>query len=907
MKKTLLLISALSLAGSAFSESATVWFNSEARLEIDTPDIHLAPSVFSPSAPPWTRARVRPSRDAAPETGKPATFSINLPKTAGGGVLRGVVTFTPTEDATLTCRYEFTPERDAKLDALAISSAIPVKLLAGHAWKTDAGSGAFPEKSGRPTFLSEETKSLEITHESGALRFELADGLSVMLQDDRRWAVQNFLLHLGFTGPIEIAAGQTRVIEFTLSGSGPLVARPDLPVALEAGEEWVVMPEVELDIVPGSALDFSTQGWHDAPAGKHGYVLAQGPHFEFENLPGEKQRFVGVNLSFDGNIPSVEHAARYAERLMRLGYNAVRIHHHEIPLVKDSPDSTTLNPEAMARFDLFMAELIKRGLYLSTDLYVSRDVPWKEIGEDKPGTIEMQRFKSLLYVHKGAQENLKTFARNFLTHVNPHTGRSYAQEPALSWIAIVNEGNFSNIPHFLEHPLWRAAWKKWITEKQAVDPAFAGIPDSIPTDLDVNTGGKHLAAFQIFLADTEANFVREWTAFLRDDLQCRALVSNQNGWGKLNVADHLARAETYDYIDEHTYSDHPNYPWRPLRMPFALANTNPIINDLTAGRDTSFVRHLDKPLTISEWNYCRPSKMRGLGGILMGGYAAQQDWAGLWRYSYSHSSNMDDPFSRSYSFDIIGDPLGQATERAVFTLFMRGDLKPHAHTVAIHFTGEELTTPGETAFPWPEPRGWRPVHQQAKGGIRMNAPDTPRENETIVPYAQAYTMGRRDLSDLPEPALKLNHPADGRMTIDTPRTAGGYADKGAIQAGPLGFDVGDAPATVWISSLDNAPITGSARLLLTHLTDLQHTGTTYNNRSQTVLLDPGHAPHLVRKGRATITLALEAPEHYAVHAIATSGRRLSRVPAVAHDGALSFTADVAQPDGAVMFYEIVRE
>src|SRR5690606_25194365 len=109
MKKILLLISALSLAGSAFSENATVWFNSEARLEIDTPDIHLAPSVFSPSAPPWTRARVRPSRDAAPEPGKPATFSINLPKTAGGGALRGVVTFTPTEDAALTCRYEFTP------------------------------------------------------------------------------------------------------------------------------------------------------------------------------------------------------------------------------------------------------------------------------------------------------------------------------------------------------------------------------------------------------------------------------------------------------------------------------------------------------------------------------------------------------------------------------------------------------------------------------------------------------------------------------------------------------------------------------------------------------------------------------------------------------------------------------
>ncbi len=906
MRKILLLISVFSLPLLAFPVGTIVWFNSEARLEIETPSISLSPLLFSPSSPPWTRTKVRQSREAAPEPGKPAHFSISLPKDAGGGTLRGVAIFTPTAEGSLTCRYEFTPERNVKLDTLAISSAIPIKLLAGRAWKTNTASGIFPDKNGRPTLLSGENKSLEITLDSGALKFEMPDGMSVMLQDDRRWAVQNFLLHIGFTDPLEIEAGKTRVVEFTLSGAQPLTVRPDMPIVLAADAEWAPLPNVELDIQPDSALDFSKQGWHDAPAGKHGYVLAKGPNFEFEKTPGKKQRFVGVNLSFDGNVPPVEHAERFADRLMRLGYNAIRIHHYETPLLKGSPDSTTLNPEAMARFDFFMAELIKRGIYLSTDLYVSRNVTWKEIGEDKPGTIEMQEFKSLLYVHKGAQENFKTFARNFLTHVNPHTGRSYAQEPALSWISIVNEGNFSNIPKFLEHPLWRTAWAKWITDKQAIDPAFVGIPDSLSTDFNVNTGGKHLAAFQIFLAETEGNFVRKWSAFLRDELKCLALVSNQNGWGKLNVADHLPRATTYDYIDEHTYADHPIYLWRPSRNAFALANTNPIINDLTAGRDTSFVRHLDKPLTISEWNYCRPSKRRGLGGILMGGFAAQQDWAGLWRYSYSHASDMDDAFTPR-SFDIIGDPLGQASERAVLTLFMRGDLEPHTNTVAIHFKSDELTTPREKAFPWPEPPGWRPIHQKAKGGIRLNSPAFVRDNETIIPFGQAYTIGRLNLSQYPEPSLKLNHPADGQMTIDTPRTAGGFSEKGAIQVGTLRFDVGEVAATVWVSSLDKAPITSSNRLLLSHLTDLQYTGAKYTNRSNTVLLNWGTLPHLVRIGRAEISLTLDNPEKYAVYALATSGRRLSRITASASEGTLSFTADVAHPDGAVMLYEIVRE
>lgn len=907
MKYILLTIAALCFAPSISSAgSNTVRFNSEARLEIEAPGIYLAPIVFSPSAPPWTRTKVIPSRDAAPQPGSPGPFLINLPDAVGGGKLRGTATFTPAEDGALICRYAFTPERDVKLDTLTVTSTIPVALLAGREWKTDNGVGVFPETYSNPMLLWDDVSQLEIPYASGALTLDLADGLSVMLQDDRRWSVQNFLLHIGFTRPLEIKAGETRVIEFTLADTQPLSVQPDMPVVLAADENWATLPNVELDIVPGSALDFSTQGWHDAPAGKYGYVVAKGPHFEFEAMPGKAQRFVGTNLSFDGNVPSTEHAGRYAERLMRLGYNSVRIHHYETPLIKGSPDSTTLNPDAMDRFDTFMAELIHRGIYLSIDLYVSRNVPWKEIGEDRAGTIDMQEFKSLLYVHEGVQENFKTFVRNFLTHVNPCTGRSYAEEPALSWVAIVNEGNFSNIPRYLEHPLWRAAWKEWITQKQQADPDFAGIPDTIPTDLNVNTGGKHLAAFQIFLAETEATFVREWTAFLRDELNCQALITNQNGWGKLNVADHLPRTETYDYIDEHTYSDHPIYTWNPVRMPFALANTNPIINDLTAGRDSSFVRHLDKPFTISEWNYCRPSKMRGMGGILMGGYAAQQDWAGLWRYSYSHASDMDDSFSPR-SFDIIGDPLGQASERAVLTLFMRGDLAPHEETVAIHFTEENLTTPGEKAFPWPEPYGWRPIHQRAKGGIRVNASNAQREGETIIPFEQAYDTGKFDVSHFPEPALKLNHPSAGQLTIDTPRTAGGYTDKGAIQAGPLSFDVGEVPATVWVSSLDSAPIPQSNRLLLSHLTDLQHTGTTYTNSSHTVLLDWGKPPHLVRIGQADITLELDSPEAYTVYALATSGRRIATIPATASNGILSFTADVNQPGSAVMLYEIVRE
>lgn len=701
------------------------------------------------------------------------------------------------------------------------------------------------------------------------------------------------------------------------------------PLVFTAGEDWTPL-NLELEIEPGSALDFSSQGWHDAPAGKHGRVIARGPHFEFEKLPGEKQRFYGVNLSFGANVPSPEIAGQVAERLMRLGYNAVRIHHHENEFIhggggthalllrqlrtpenrdKDldwgGGNSTTLNAESMARFDAFAAELIKRGIYLTTDLFTSRIVPWREIGEDRPGNIHVRDFKALVYVHEGARENLKKFARNFLSHVNPHTGRSYAREPALAWIVIVNEGNFFNRADRLQHPAWREAWKKWITSKRNTDPAFEGIPDSLP-GLDLMTGGKPLAALQIFLAEIEAEFMRDWTKFLREELKCQALLSNQNGWMN-QVTDHAVRAENYDYVDDHFYVYLPRYPSGREGIPFVLHNDNRLADDNLVGTNShpAFVRLIDKPFTISEWNYCSPGKHRGMAGLITGSLAAQQDWDALWRYSYSHKKEMEKPF-RPAQFDIITDTLAQSAERAVMTLFMRGDLEPHTQTTVLNHTRAELSKPRAKPFPGPEPQGWRDILSKTKVGARIDG-TLSGDNETTVSLDDTISGAKPAFPELRQAAVRLNHPAPGQMTVATPRTAGGFTENGALQAGPLRFDIGNIPATVWVSSLDKLPISQSKRLLLTHLTDLQNDGVKYSDRSRTTVLEWGKLPHIIRNGKALISLKLDAPGRCTVHALATNGRRLRQVAATATDGTLSFTADTAHPQGAVMLYEIVRE
>ena len=102
-----------------------------------------------------------------------------------------------------------------------------------------------------------------------------------------------------------------------------------------------------------------------------------------------------------------------------------------------------------------------------------------------------------------------------------------------------------------------------------------------------------------------------------------------------------------------------------------------------AGAAITFTRLLDKPFTVTEYNYSGPGRFRGVGGILTGAMGALQGWGGIWRFAYSHSrNNMFNPSPMGY-FDMATDPLSQAAERASLCLFLRGDLQTAPHSVGL--------------------------------------------------------------------------------------------------------------------------------------------------------------------------------------------------------------------------------
>ncbi|MFA5257576.1 MAG: cellulase family glycosylhydrolase, partial [Opitutales bacterium] len=305
-----------------------------------------------------------------------------------------------------------------------------------------------------------------------------------------------------------------------------------------AGADWRPIA-ASLSVEPGSALDLS--GMLDGPAGKYGFVEAREGHFRFENAPDKRVRFYGTNLCYSANFPTHEEAGRIAADLAATGYNVVRFHHYDDMLTQDSPDSMTPDPQMQDRMEYMIAQCEKRGMYIVIDLFSFRQIRKGEIPEiDEPMRAG---FKALPPVLDSAFVNWKTFARNMLTHVNPYTGRSLAEDPALVGICPVNEDPLGT------------AWH----ESPAIAKIYDGLFAQWKADNGVDPKGQdeETAAISRFLNGIQLRADRMYEGFLRDELHVRAPLTGTNCLTAISLAETRAN---YDYVDNHLYWDHPQFP-----------------------------------------------------------------------------------------------------------------------------------------------------------------------------------------------------------------------------------------------------------------------------------------------------------------------------------------------------------
>lgn len=669
-------------------------------------------------------------------------------------------------------------------------------------------------------------------------------------------------------------------------------------------------------IVAGSALDFSFL--LDAPAGKYGFLQVKNGKFVFEKQD-KPVRFYGANLCFRANYLSREQADLLAERLSRIGYNAIRFHHYDRDIVKQLPaNSTTADPENLDKLDYLVYALKQRGIYITTDLYTIRT---RKPGEFKsiPELEEMNDYKLAAMLLPEVRENLKTFARLLFTHRNPYTGLTWAEDPVFIGISLLNENTILSLGTGCTGPIreaYDAYFEKWCAAK-GLKPSEQERP----------------TVYRRFLCEVYDEYYKDMTGFLRS-LGVRAPFTDQNNVSSPNLAPQRAM---YDYVDNHLYWDHPQFIAKAWSLPSQLRNESVLLSRLRSPKELAPTRVFGKPFTVTEFDFCFPNEFRGEGAPIFGAYAALQDWDGVYRFAYSHSDvNMFTATSLE-TFDVVNDPVRLLTERIGMVFFTRGDVKPAeaAFPVAV---SKENTSSFVYAFPVGSQElmffgrtgtvlfdGNRLLQPLPAGSLACFVGATPLSG-CAVPQLTA-TKGPEMIAQLLEKGVIPANAASkdgnrvqsltGELSADfkaatfravTPRSEALILPQGATLAGNFlsARTVRDF-ATVAAIAVDDRPLAESGRILILHVTDVRNEGIKYGSKERKVILENDMKGQLLARRGVVDFTARVGGEGWKLFALDFNGKRIGEVPFTAGEKGISFQSDTFRGNAVVFAYELVRQ
>lgn len=217
--------------------------------------------------------------------------------------------------------------------------------------------------------------------------------------------------------------------------------------------------------------------WLHKPAGKFGRVrVGEDGRLYVGN---QRIRFFGVNLCFGACFPRKEDAEKIAARMAKFGINVVRFHHmdsQQFPngiRLRNVPHTREPDPEALDRLDYLVAQLKRNGIYVNFNLLVSRPFV---AADGLPPEIEKLDWKQrhvVGFFYQPIIELQKEYAKKLLTHRNPYTGMTYAEDPAIAFVEINNEnglvhawlgGTVDRLPQVFIDDLQRQ-WNEWLRRR----------------------------------------------------------------------------------------------------------------------------------------------------------------------------------------------------------------------------------------------------------------------------------------------------------------------------------------------------------------------------------------------------------------------------------------------------------
>ena len=664
------------------------------------------------------------------------------------------------------------------------------------------------------------------------------------------------------------------------------------PIEFKQNYEWKELSYKRI-LNKGCPLDFSFLA--DAPAGKYGFIKADPQGFlTFENAPGKRIRLFGVNLCFTASFLEKETVEKLADYFVYCGYNAVRLHHHDSLLLdKGAPNSVTLSESQLDKIDYLVFCMKQRGIYVTTDLYTSRQLkPGDNIpGCEKYGQDDM---KMLLPVSPEALANWKEFAKQWMLHKNPYTGLTWAEEPALYCLNLVNEETI------------KCFWNRSPSGVKLYQEAFARF--CAERNIESGQVGVENPRFMEFLHHIQGKVIDEQIRFVKKELGVKALITSLNFFTDVPLT--MLRQQ-FDLVDNHTYFDHPSFPEKQWCLPYGYNQGCAIRQMANVPSHMMVARLPGKPFICTEFNLCNPNIHRAEGGPLIGGYSALQDWDAVYRFAWSHSSHSIETLGGAAGFDACNDPMAQLADRIAIAMFRRGDVLPAWDTYACEVPDNDLTRGMNRGFPLE----FQKLGLITKIGAIPSSASVPN-NTVKIPFEDITNPSALENSEIGQLWRMANEQkravsVTGQLRLDAEAntfvvssscTESVTVPCGGCVASALRIRGATCFQTIAAISLDGSPLTKSNSILIVQLTNVTNTGMQFNDGRQKLMTSWGQLPLLIKRGQATVELRCEHPLH--VTALSCDGDPLGEVAATYEHGVLSFTADTGMFPGGVMAYHL---
>lgn len=697
-----------------------------------------------------------------------------------------------------------------------------------------------------------------------------------------------------------LAGGRPQRLRVTLELPGPTDWYPsvaDLPdeAGIDAWYPWQATGN-------SGPSAIGLEDWLDRPAGKHGRIVRERDQLLYGDRP---IKLWGLNLCYGACAPDKELADKRAAFYRKYGVNSVRLHKYADGSgwagIQSRDSFVQLDPEGLDRMDYQVARFKEAGIFVKLSAHFGTQklgpadkqyVPYlEEFGAGRGRDERIETPHSAVHYSPELQQVQILQMVNLLRHKNPYTGLSYAQDPAIALVEIINEQSilfYSSMTPLKASPTLRKQvgqrFCEWLRKKyggheqllaawgqEALD-SFAGEGFARGEQLDQQNilplgnpwfwDPQQLEGSQAFrrqrlldslrfLYELQCEFYDRYVAAIRAAGYEGEIVSSN--WQAGRAYSHFANLHSdarVGTIDRHNY------------FGSGSASASMLARAGSGMLSSGMQQVADRPFMLSEWIHVFPNE-RGLEGpAILGAYGL-----GLqgWDVSYLFQNRDNGGFSER-----IGRDTWDVTAPQVWGLFPavarqvhRGDVR-QAEQTAVRYVHVPSLFEGRLSFDDTVAQGYddkeldsSQVSARALAVARSVVAFPDEYTETPVFDLAPYERDGQLVSSTGQLRWReRSATSGGAMTLDTPGTAAvvGFAAGQRCELENVTIEPETPFAAVYVTAREpGGTLAASRELLIVALARARNTGMKYSPAGDR-LLDRGQAPIVMEPVQARIAL-----------------------------------------------------